>query len=114
MHFNSPPLPHRIDPFMRLGFDIDPVHPNSEHLCDAGADRFSMLSNLGPFANNGCVQIHHSIPSLAYPSHCLSHKHRRICRFMSRVGIGEQLSNISLADRSQECIRHRMKQRVGV
>ena len=114
MHLNRPPLPHRIDPFMRLALHIHPIHRNPKHPRNTRADRIPIPPNLGPLTHHRRIQVHHPKPTLPHPLHRLGYKHRRIRRFMPRVCIRKQLPNIPLPNRPQKRISHRMQQRISI
>lgn len=114
MHFHSSALTNRIDPFVGLCFDIDGTSWDGEQSSNVLTDPVTMRSELGTLADDRRVEIHDLHPCCCDSERCFCDEICGILGFVPWIGIREELSDVRLSDRSEQCIGDRMEQCVCV
>ncbi len=114
MNFDCPAFADRVNRFVRLALEINPVAITTQQFRDVRNQFRLARRNLGPFADDGDVNVTQREAASVHPAGRFANELRRISGFVSGIGVGKQLADIGLAQRAQDRIGDRVVDRIAI
>ena len=114
MDFDRTAFADGINFFVRLALEIHPVAITIQQVRDVPNQFRLARRNLGPFADDGDVEVAQREAASVHPAGRFADELGRISSFVSRIGVGKQFADIGLAQRAQDRIRDRVVDRIAI